>query len=170
MTDAIKKTIAETLAEFDTGLAQAQREVNAIYHASQHDESLLDLYEQLQFRVTYAEDMLVSLRGITTQIGIQRAARYAASERFYVYISHQYGKEIEASIDSLSKASSNVWHDLKFAAGNWKRMEDINTNRKRQSSEVHYWIMAYDPVSGRIRKLTREEIHGAMVENFEATK
>lgn len=156
----------ELLAVFDSGLAEAFRAINELGKVSIEDVDLLDLYAGLEDRVKMLSTMKSLLEGLHFKIGAERHHRWATSERFYVYISERYGKAVEASLTALGEASGSPWHDLRFAAKHWKRMEEdsLRPNLHRRGEPPRYWIMAYDPNTGRIRKVDRAEIDAALAD------
>jgi len=159
----IKKTIAETLAEFDAGLNQAYRAVNTLGACSLEDQEFLDLYEKLKDRQMFAASMATTLEALSFRIGAERHHKWLVSERYYVYVSGRYGQTIEPSVGAL-KDAHGTWHNLPFAAAHWQTMEKMRDKPNRKGGPIYYSIMAYSPETGKLRKVEQAEIDKALEE------
>lgn len=156
----------ELLDSFDAGLNMAWKALNELKLVSVENTDLLDLYKKFEQREAYLSDMRSQMRGLSFAIGAERHHRWATSERYYVYVSERYGDAVEASLGALGEASAGSWHDLHFAAKHWQRMEEVSLkpNPHRKGRASRYWIMAYDPHTGQIRKVAQAEIDAALKE------
>jgi hypothetical protein len=154
----------ELLEAFDAGMGAAWKALNALKLVSVDNVDLLDLYKKFEHREACLRDMETQMRDLSFAIGAQRHHLWATSDRFYVYVSERYGKPVEASLGSLGEASGSSWHDLHFAAKHWQRMEEasLRPSPHRKGEPARYWIMAYSPNTGQIRKLTQAEIDAAL--------
>lgn len=159
-------TPKELLEAFDANLNTAWKALNDLHKVSVENVDLLDLHKALEGREAYLSTMLSQMRGLSIKIGAERHHRWATSERYYVYISERYGDPVEASLDALGEASGSSWHDLHFAAKHWRHMEENSQkpNPHRRGKPSRYSIMAYDPNTGQIRKVTQTEIDTALAE------
>jgi hypothetical protein len=72
-----KKTIAETVAEFDAGLTQAYKAVNALGACSLEDQEFLDLYEKLKDRQAFAAQVATILEALSFRIGAERHHKWS---------------------------------------------------------------------------------------------
>lgn len=159
-----KKTIAEIFAEFDAGLTQAYKAVNALGACSLEDQEFLDLYEKLKDRQAFAEQAVSTLEALSFRIGAERHHQWSTQERYYVYISGRFGQTFEPSLDALKEASGSSWHNLPFAAAHWQTVEKYRDRPGRKGGPIYYSIMAYDPQTGRLRKVEQAEIDKALEE------
>ena len=159
-----KKTIAETFATFDAGLTMAYKAVNALGASSLEDQEFLDLYEKLKDRQTFAAQVATILEALSFRIGAERHHKWSVQERYYVYISGRYGQTFEPSLDALKEASGSSWHNLPFAASHWQRVEKYRDKPGRKGLGIYYSIAAYDPQTGKLRKVEQVEIDKALEE------
>ena len=164
MTNENKKTIAETFADFDAGLTQAYKAVNALSTCSLEDQEFLDLYEKLKDRQTFAAQVATILEALSFKIGAERHHKWATQERFFVYISGRFGQTFEPSLDALKEASGSSWHNLPFAASHWQTVEKYRDRPDRKGKPIYYAIMAYDPQTGKLRRVEQVEIDKALLE------
>jgi hypothetical protein len=159
-----KKTIAETFATFDAGLTMAYKAVNALGASSLEDQEFLDLYEKLKDRQTFAAQVATILEALSFRIGAERHHKWSVQERYYVYISGRYGQTFEPSLDALRDASGSSWHNLPFAAAHWQTVEKYRDKPGRKGPGIYYSIAAYDPQTGKLRKVEQVEIDKALEE------
>lgn len=154
----------ELLEALDAGLSAAQAALDELHKTNIEHVDLLELYKKLELRSAMVSDLKTKLRDLTFKIGAERHHRWATSERYYVYVSEHRGEPVEPSLHALGEASGLPWHDLRFAAHHWRRMEQISNkpSAHRKGTPSRYWVMAYDPNTGRIRKVTQEELIAAL--------
>ena len=156
-----KKTIAETFADFDAGLTMAYKAVNALGACSLEDQEFLDLYDKLKDRQTFAAQVATILEALSFKIGAERHHKWSVQERYYVYISGRFGQTFEPSLDALKDADGS-WHNLPFAAVHWQRVEKYRAKPGRKGGPIYYSIMAYDPQTGKLRKVEQAAIDKAL--------
>jgi len=62
------------------------------------------------------------------------------------------------------EASGSSWHNLPFAASHWQRVEKYRDKPGRKGLGIYYSIAAYDPQTGKLRKVEQVEIDKALEE------
>jgi hypothetical protein len=158
------------LEKLDAGIAATYAAVNELrLSASMNCEAPGALNKLLNARLRALKDIVMWMEIAERDLSVMAGIDYAGQLRYTLYVSSRYGSpEVDPTIVSIADSTLDWSSNLPYIARRWRRMQAIADESERaaklKAPPTRHWIVAYNPKTDMLRKLTAEEIQAALSE------